>query len=208
MATPKMALGRVKREIADVRKDKQAQSSGVKIILPDESNLLHLKGEIVGPPDTPFAGGCYELDIVIPEQYPFNPPKVKFTTKIWHPNISSATGAICLDILTEKAWAAAMTLRTVLLSIQALLSAAEPDDPQDAVVAAQYKRDREEYNKTARYWARTYASAPSKGGADEMTEEEGKVQHIVDMGVTVERAREALSAVGWNVEQAVNRVFS
>jgi len=30
-----------------------------------------------------------------------------------------------------------MTLRTVLLSIQALLSAAEPDDPQDAVVAAQ-----------------------------------------------------------------------
>lgn len=33
--------------------------------------------------------------------------------------------------------AAAMTLRTVLLSLQALLAAAEPDDPQDAVVANQ-----------------------------------------------------------------------
>ena len=62
--------------------------------------------------------------------------QVSFTTKIWHPNISSVTGAICLDILKDQ-WAAAMTLRTVLLSVQALLSRPEPDDPQDAVVAQQ-----------------------------------------------------------------------
>lgn len=36
--------------------------------------------------------------------------------------------------------AAAMTLRTVLLSLQALLAAAEPDDPQDAVVANQVRK--------------------------------------------------------------------
>ena len=50
-----------------------------------------------------------------------------------------------------------MTLRTVLLSIQALLQAAEPDDPQDAVVARQYKEDPELYRKTARHWAQVYA---------------------------------------------------
>ena len=53
--------------------------------------------------------------------------------------------------------AAAMTLRTVLLSLQALLAAAEPDDPQDAVVAQQYKELPEVFAKTARHWANVYA---------------------------------------------------
>ena len=80
-------------------------------------SFTELRGEIVGPPDTPYEGGTFVLEIKIPETYPFNPPKVRFITKIWHPNISSVTGAICLDILKDQ-WAAAMTLRTVLLSLQ------------------------------------------------------------------------------------------
>jgi len=54
-----------------------------------------------------------------------------------------------------------MTLRTVLLSLQALLAAAEPDDPQDAVVATQYKDMPEIFNKTARHWANIYANGTS-----------------------------------------------
>ena len=69
----------------------------------------------------------------------------------------SATGAICLDILKDN-WAAAMTLRTVLLSLQALLAAAEPDDPQDAVVATQYKENHEMFLLTARHWTNAYAN--------------------------------------------------
>lgn len=59
---------------------------------------------------------------------------MKFDAKIWHPNISSQTEAICLDILKDE-WSPAMTIRTALLSLQALLCNPEPDDPQDAVVA-------------------------------------------------------------------------
>lgn len=98
----------------------------------------------------------FQLEIHVPETYPFNPPKVKFLTKIWHPNISSVTGAICLDILKDN-WAAAMTLRTVLLSLQALLASAEPDDPQDAVVATQYKDNFEMFCRTAKHWTNSYA---------------------------------------------------
>lgn len=50
-----------------------------------------------------------------------------------------------------------MTLRTVLLSLQALLSAAEPDDPQDAVVARQYKEHPEMFRQTAKHWTFVYA---------------------------------------------------
>lgn len=50
-----------------------------------------------------------------------------------------------------------MTLRTVLLSLQALLAAAEPDDPQDAVVARQYKEQKGIFSQTAKHWANVYA---------------------------------------------------
>jgi ubiquitin-conjugating enzyme (huntingtin interacting protein 2) len=61
----------------------------------------------------------------------------------------------CILVLVFRA--AAMTLRTVLLSLQALLAAAEPDDPQDAVVARQYKENLEIFHKTARHWSSIYA---------------------------------------------------
>lgn len=38
----------------------------------------------------------------IPPNYPFEPPKMRFDTKVWHPNVSSQNGAICLDILKNE----------------------------------------------------------------------------------------------------------
>ena len=106
-----------------------------------DNNLRHWRGKIFGPDDTPYDGGTFYVDIVIPQEYPFKPPQMRFTTKIWHPNVSSANGAICLDILKNE-WTPALTIRTALISLQALLCAPEPDDPQDAQVAGMYKNDK------------------------------------------------------------------
>lgn len=80
---------RIAKELADIHNDKD--NSGVLANPVDPSNLTHLKGTFPGPPDTPYAGGTYQIDITVPDMYPFKSPIMKFDTKIWHPNVSSVT---------------------------------------------------------------------------------------------------------------------
>jgi len=197
-----IALQRIQREFKEVTTCEEAQTTGVKVEMAGD-NLMRLRGEIRGPPDTPYAGGVYKLEIEIPENYPFQPPKIKFLTRIWHPNISSVTGAICLDVLKDQ-WAASMTLRTVLLSIQALLCSPEPNDPQDAVVARQSLENPLLFYRTAQVWAQIYAGAV--GALNE--EFQKKLEQMIDMGLSREKAITALSHCHWDVNKAIEREFS
>jgi len=190
-----IAKTRMRREIQAIKTNKD-ESLQIELV---GDSMEHLKGTIYGPEGTPYHNGSYEIDIEIPENYPFVPPKAKFITKIWHPNISSQTGAICLDILRDQ-WAAALTLRTVLLSITSLLAAPEPDDPQDAVVAAMYKKDRNLFNKTAEFWTSRFAKAPKNSEYKELN---NKVTMITGMGFNEFESINALSSKNWNSEEAV-----
>ncbi|KAJ0184091.1 hypothetical protein K1T71_000514 [Dendrolimus kikuchii] len=196
-----IAAKRVKREIKEVMKSEEIMGGAFKLELINNS-WTELQGEITGPPDTPYESGKFLLEIKVPETYPFNPPKIRFITKIWHPNVSSVTGAICLDILKDQ-WAAALTLRTVLLSIQALLSEAEPDDPQDAVVARQYKEYPSIFAMTATHWTNVYAE-----GKKAIVDYNRRVQVLLEMGVEEHQARVALSTHNWNLEVATEELFS
>ncbi|KAJ7505938.1 ubiquitin-conjugating enzyme/RWD-like protein [Mycena galericulata] len=149
-------LRRVNKEIADCKNDK---TSNIRIDLIDNSPF-HLKGSFPGPEDTPYQGGHFEVDIVIPESYPFQPVKMKFITKVYHPNVSSASGAICLDILKD-AWSPVLTLKSTLISLQSLLCSPEPNDPQDAEVAKHYTTSKHSFEETAIYWTKTYAMPPA-----------------------------------------------
>lgn len=110
---------------------------------------------IRGPQDSPYEGGVFELELFLPEEYPMAAPKVRFLTKIYHPNIDSL-GRICLDILKDK-WSPALQIRTVLISIQALLSAPNPDDPLSEKVAAAWKEDEAAALITAKEYTEKYA---------------------------------------------------
>ena len=85
---------------------------------------------------------------------------MKFITKVYHPNVSSASGAICLDILKD-AWSPVLTLKSTLISLQSLLCSPEPNDPQDAEVAKHYMTSRSSFEDTARYWTHVYAGGPA-----------------------------------------------
>lgn len=164
--------------LQDCKNDK---TSNIRISLIDESPF-HLKGSFPGPAETPYEGGHFEVvslvhisrmamppqsasrqDIVIPDSYPFQPVKMKFITKVYHPNVSSASGAICLDILKD-AWSPVLTLKSTLISLQSLLCSPEPNDPQDAEVAKHYTTSKGSFDETARYWTQIYAGGPGQRG--------------------------------------------
>lgn len=120
-------------------------------------SVYNWQATIMGPPDSPYAGGVFFLNIRFPPDYPFKPPKVSFTanTRIYHPNINS-NGNICLDILKDQ-WSPALTISKVLLSVCSLLTDPNPDDPLVPEIAQLYKTDRARYEATAREWTRKYA---------------------------------------------------
>ncbi|MBA0589701.1 hypothetical protein Gorai_018436 [Gossypium raimondii] len=117
--------------------------------------MFHWQATIMGPPDSPYAGGVFLVTIHFPPDYPFKPPKFAFRTKVFHPNINS-NGSICLDILKEQ-WSPALTISKVLLSICSLLTDPNPDDPLVPEISHMYKTDRAKYESTARIWTQKYA---------------------------------------------------
>ena len=146
-----MALKRIRKELEDLQRDPPAQCSAG----PIGDDLYNWEASITGPPDSQYQGGIFFLIINFPTDYPFKPPKIRFTTKIFHPNINNA-GCICLDILKDK-WSPALTVSKVLLSICSLLCDPNPDDPLVPESARIYKHDRKKYDEVARDWTRKHA---------------------------------------------------
>lgn len=111
---------------------------------------------IIGPKNSPFEGGIFNLKITFPKEYPFKPPHISFVTKMYHPNISSS-GEICLDILKNQ-WSPALSMSSILLSICSLLTDPNPNDPLRGEVADLYLKNKTEYEKTVKEYTLKYAS--------------------------------------------------
>ncbi len=183
---------RIAKEFDDLKKSENENQIYVEMV---DKDIRHWKGKIKGPIDTVYEKGVFVIDIVITDEYPFKPPKMKYDTKIWHPNISSVTGAICLDILTNE-WTPALTIRTALISLQALMCNPVPEDPQDAQVASQYKSDIKAFNETAKLWTSEYAD-PDKV-------KNKKLKSLIDMGFDEKKAIDALSKANMDEDKAIS----
>jgi len=147
-----MSLNRINKELNEFKIDPPSNCSAG----PVNDDLYKWEATIIGPEKTPYEGGVFKLEINFPNNYPFKPPKIKFITRIFHPNINRY-GNICLDIL-DKQWSPALTINKVLLSISSLLSDPNADDPLDVRAAQLYNENREEFNQTARTYTLQNAS--------------------------------------------------
>ncbi|XP_015353482.1 ubiquitin-conjugating enzyme E2 D2-like [Marmota marmota marmota] len=117
--------------------------------------MFRWQAAIMGPNDSPYQGGVFFLSIQFPSDYPFKPPRIKFITRIYHPNINRS-GNICLDILRFE-WSPALTISKVLLSICSMLCDPNPDDPLVPEIAKIYLKDRKKYDRVAQEWTEKYA---------------------------------------------------
>jgi len=158
--------GRILREIADCNND---ETSDVRIeYIDSDESPFHLKGSFSGPEGTPYEGGRFEVEIFIPESWPFCAPKVKSITKVYHPSFSSTSDAICLGIFGND-WSPILTMGSMLISLQSILSSPDASDPEDAEVAKHYLTDRNSFNDTAARWTQIYAGGPGPGGTTKST---------------------------------------
>merc|ERR1719461_1359736 len=112
---------------------------------PLQDNIMQWDAVIFGPDDSEFEGGTFKLSMAFSEDYPNKAPKVKFITKMFHPNIY-ANGAICLDILQHN-WSPIYDISAILTSIQSLLTDPNPNSPANVEAAKLYQENRREYDR-------------------------------------------------------------
>ena len=146
------SLKRIQKDLNELKLEPVTNCSAGPI---NENNLYDWEATIIGPTNSPYAGGIFNLKILFNDRYPFKPPKVKFITKIYHPNIDSI-GNICLDILNTN-WSPVISVTKLLLSISSLLTDPNPNDPLFKEAATLYLNDREKFNYKARAFTIRYA---------------------------------------------------
>lgn len=151
------AIRRLQKELSNIKNIIQNE-------LPDyisagpvkENNLFIWDATIIGKTGTPYESGIFKLSMIFPQNYPYISPKVKFLTKIFHPNINEG-GEICLDILKHH-WSAAYSVANLLLSISELIYEPNPSDPFNTEAANLYTNNRPEFDRIVREYVRVYAN--------------------------------------------------
>jgi ubiquitin-conjugating enzyme E2 D/E len=148
-------MAMIQRRLLKEFKVAEENSAQITKLQPKGNDMLQLEAKIVGPDNSPYADHIFTLDIHMPTDFPFKPPKVKFNTRVYHPSIKD-DGSICLEVLGEK-WTPNLSLVTILLQIIELLADPSTENPVVPAIAQQILKNPQEFYDTARMYTKKYA---------------------------------------------------
>jgi ubiquitin-conjugating enzyme E2 A len=147
-ATPSQQKVAMLRLMSDMKQMQADPPSGCSASPVSDDNLFVWNATIIGPDESPWEGGIYTLRLQFPDQYPDKPPRARFITEMFHPNIFP-DGTLCLDIIQDK-WKPIYTVSTILTSIQSLLCDPNNDSPANVDAAKMLKTAPKDYKKRVR----------------------------------------------------------
>lgn len=107
--------------------------------VPDPTNIFNWKCQFY------HKGYFFSLTMKFTKDYPFNPPKIKFEEKVFHPNIYS-DNSVCLDIISMK-WSPSLTIKDVLNGLKQLFDNPNPNSPANPDAGALYSKTMDKYQK-------------------------------------------------------------
>ena len=126
--------------------------------LVDDCNVFEWQVTVMGPPDTLYEGGFFTCNMTFPNDYPNSPPKVKFVSEMWHPNVYQ-DGRVCISILhspgddphgyedASERWSPVQTVETIMLSIISMLSSPNDESPANLDAAKEFREDYTAFKK-------------------------------------------------------------
>ena len=132
---------------------------GASVGLVDDEDLFSWSVIFEGPPDTLYEGGFFKALLKFPEDYPNNPPEMKFVTEMWHPNIYP-DGKVCISILhppgedefnemetADERWRPIIGVESIIISVISMLNDPNLDSPANIDAAKNFKENKESYLK-------------------------------------------------------------
>ncbi|EXK81889.1 hypothetical protein FOQG_13757 [Fusarium oxysporum f. sp. raphani 54005] len=183
-------LRRVAKELQDF------QDASYNLHAYNEADLTHLNASLPIPPGTPYSGGTYTINVLVPDDYPFGKPSMKFDQKIYHPNVHHETGEIAPGALGS--WEPTNTIKSALDTIVRLLQQPDSNFPVNEEANTLFLRINSVFKERAQEWAVKYAGAPatetdsaSYGGYNR-----NLIEPFIDMGYDKESVVKAFEYVG------------
>ena len=144
------AMRKLRKEF-DALQNNPITSLGVTVGLPDPKNIFKWKISMLGPADTPYAGGVFILEANFPDTYPKDGPKIKFLTKIFHCNVFG--WGICISTLNN--WVPT-PMDKVISDIFQLFYVNNPDNNEQP--SREFRTNKALFEQHCREWVKLYAS--------------------------------------------------